>query len=114
MWRIVITVLAVATLFLGGSWGVADVRGGQDLGHHATLSDGEPGPSCHVLTGLSHDDRGSLACCPGHPCMTCVVAIGASYLKTPTGEPSRQAFRDPTLYWFGRVILPPTAPPKIA
>lgn len=113
MWRFVVVLLALATLF-AGTTGIADDHGHvPDTMPHASDAGDRGGPDLDP-SAAARDDCSGPACCTALHCPSCAAAPDPDLSSRWSGEPARLAFHNPALSWVGRVIAPPTAPPKSA
>lgn len=113
MWRIAMILLALVTLLGSATIGAAD-HDHDRVGMEPIVSVvAEEGSDCLSVL-LEHDDCLGLTCCMALHCASFAAPAGAALLAQPCSEPMRQAFQDCAIPQLGRVIAPPTAPPKFA
>lgn len=112
-WRIPVIFLALVAFLLGAagtSWGD---HHREDLAHQteAMLADGA---SALHQARVADDGCLGLACCIAIHCASCAVPGSADLPCWRRGEPGQLAYQDLVLPPDGRVVTPPTAPPKSA
>ena len=113
MWRIAMILIALLTLLGSATVSVADHDHVPSGTHHASSHDVEDGSDC-LSAAPDHDECLGLTCCMALHCASFATLTGATVVVEPSGAPRRQAFQDRALPQPGRVIAPPTAPPKLA
>jgi hypothetical protein len=112
-WRIPVIFLTLMAFLLGAA-------GTTKGGHHdrepvhqviAVLADGA---SALHEAPTSDEECGGLTCCMTVHCFSCAVPANTDPPTARAGKPGRLAYQDPDIPQAGRLIAPPTAPPKFA
>ena len=112
-WRIPVILLALVAFLLGATGPTRDGHPDQHPAYQAAsvLSD-EASDTHDAIRAV--DECAGLACCLAVHCASCAVPASADFPSRRMGQPARLAHRDFAFPRAGRVIAPPTAPPKFA
>ena len=112
-WRVPVILLALVDFLLGAAGTTRGDHHDPDPAHQtvAMFADGASTP--HEASGVE-DGCVGLACCMAIHCASCAVPGSADLPIWRRGEPGRLAYQDLAFPQAGRLIAPPTAPPKIA
>jgi hypothetical protein len=112
-WRIPMILLALVAFLLGAVGTVSDNHHDPDPGHQTVAIFADGAPTLHEASGVD-DECAGLACCMTIHCASCAVPGSADLAGFRVGGTGQLAYQDPAVTQAGRVIAPPTAPPKFA